>query len=113
MQRNFDSRKDLIQLGGATIVKNNSLHELLVEQYPDYDWLPWKFHNCPKNYWKDNKNIHKFMKWVENQLGIKELNDWYNVSFTVFQIPNYIHSFFVSVSPKLAEDIYSRTNPAH
>ncbi len=61
----------------------SSYVELLAETYPEYDWLPWKFER-PRNYWSDIKNVRKFMDWAAQQLNVKEMSDWYNVSTSVF-----------------------------
>ena len=51
--------------------------------FPEYNWLPWKFSGgTPKNYWTDQKNVQKYTKWIESELGIKKMSDWYNVSAT-------------------------------
>jgi hypothetical protein len=53
--------------------------------YPEYDWLPWKFDNCPRNYWASLQNQRKFMDWAASQLNIKEMSDWYKISVQVLQ----------------------------
>ena len=77
------SFQDLKRLHAGSLLQTTSLYQLLKEIYPDYDWLPWKFDRCPKNYWKDVKNVRKFMDWAGKELNVKELSDWYNVSFVV------------------------------
>ena len=69
-------------MGGITLLQlhNDSLLQLLSSLYPDYEWLPWKFHKSPKNFWDDLRNIRKFMDFSGKELGIKEMNDWHNVS---------------------------------
>ena len=59
---------------------NSSLQSILQDLYPNYNWLPWKFENCPRNFWKDIQNQRKFLDWVGNQLNIKEMSDWYKVN---------------------------------
>ncbi|KAJ1501146.1 hypothetical protein HMI54_010222 [Coelomomyces lativittatus] len=49
--------------------------------YPDYKWLPWKFPTVPRNFWVDIKNQKWFIEWAAQELKIKEMSDWYNVSF--------------------------------
>ena len=56
---------------------------MLCSLYPEYDWLPWKFVNCPRNVWTVEKNQRKFMEWAGNELKIKEMGDWYKVSTQV------------------------------
>ena len=52
---------------------------LLSAAFPEYEWLPWKFNKCPRNFWDDLKNQRKFMDWAGKELGIKEMSDWYKV----------------------------------
>jgi hypothetical protein len=79
--------KDLIDLGGQTLVSHvykGSLLQLLSATYPDYDWLPWKFDGeCPPEFWDSVKNQRKFTDWAAKQLNIKEMSDWYNITFQV------------------------------
>jgi hypothetical protein len=51
--------------------------------FPTYEWLPWKFASIPKNYWDDVNNQIKFINWAGKELKIKEMSDWYNVSYKV------------------------------
>ena len=69
-------------LGGQPLLKiyGNSLYKVLGAVFPEYDWLPWKFGNCPPSYWTDVENQRKFMEWAGKELKIKEMSDWYNVS---------------------------------
>jgi 5-hydroxyisourate hydrolase-like protein (transthyretin family) len=68
--------KDFPQFNG----KKSSPPKLLAKLYPEYEWLPWKFEKCPKNYWDDVNNQKKFIDWAGKQLNIKEMTDWYNVT---------------------------------
>ena len=60
-----------------------SIPAMLAEIYPEYDWLPWKFSKCANTYWDDINNQRKFVEWVGKELKIKEMSDWYNVSWKV------------------------------
>ena len=51
--------------------------------FSNYKWLPWKFNQTPKGYWKDENNIKEYMNWLSEQLNIKTMEDWYKVSETV------------------------------
>jgi hypothetical protein len=62
---------------------NYSLQQLLAAVYPEYDWLPWKFLNCPVNYFGNVQNDIKFVDWAGLQLNVKELSDWYKVKTVV------------------------------
>jgi hypothetical protein len=73
----------LIAIGGSSLLKTNGLSQLLLEVYPNYSWLPWKFSSYPSNYWDDFKNQRKFMDWAGKEMKIKDMSDWHNVSFKV------------------------------
>jgi hypothetical protein len=62
---------------------NFSISNVLSNVYPEYEWLPWRFEVIPKSYWAGVNNQIKFMRWVEQKLKIKELEDWYNVELKV------------------------------
>jgi hypothetical protein len=72
---------------------NSSPSILLANVYPDYNWLPWKFNTYPKTFWDDVKNQRKFMEWAANELKIKGMSNWYDVTFKV-TLPQNIHVYF-------------------
>jgi hypothetical protein len=79
----ISTNKDFHDIGGYNVLQqkyNASISQLLYQLYPDFEWLPWKLANCPKNYWDDMKNQRKFMDWAGKELKIKEMSDWYNVT---------------------------------
>lgn len=58
---------------------------LLSSVFPEYEWLPWKFAQCPKNYWNDDVNKKKFLDWAGKQLGVNEISDWNKITTKVFK----------------------------
>ena len=78
--------QNLSDVGGGLLLEkhNNSPSALLKVVYPEYEWLPWRFNRCPPEYWSDMGNQQKFMEWAGKELKIKEMNDWYKVSVSVF-----------------------------
>jgi hypothetical protein len=79
--------QDLCDIGGGSLLNskyNASPLQLLSDIYPEYNWLPWKFAvRCPRNFWESVENQRKFMDWAGKQLNVKEMSDWYKVSFRV------------------------------
>ena len=77
--------KDFYDLGGLWLLSKyrGSPSALISAVYPEYNWLPWKFDKIQSKYWEDINNQKKFMDWVGNELKIKEMSDWYNVSYRV------------------------------
>jgi hypothetical protein len=77
----------LNKIGGEGLLKyNDTLYTLLSRVYPEFEWLPWKFGNCPPSFWKDLKNQRNFMEWVGKQLNVNEMEDWYKVTHKVSKI---------------------------
>ena len=64
--------------GILKIKYNGSIYELLRTVYPQVEWLPWKFVNSPRNYWKNVENHRKFLLWLGEKKGIKNQYDWYH-----------------------------------
>ena len=56
---------------------------LLSSIYPEYNWHPWKFSQSPRGYWDDIRNQRKFMDCVRSELNIRDMSDWYKVSYKV------------------------------
>ena len=57
----------------------DSVHSALREFRPDYDWLPWRFHAVPSNFWRVTRNRHRYMAWLETKLEFTQPEDWYGV----------------------------------
>jgi hypothetical protein len=69
--------------------------------YPEYEWLPWKFINTPKNCWSDLKIQRKFLDWVSQELKLKDMNGWYDIPLKVTYFVTII--YFHRKSIPLAE----------
>ena len=80
--------KNIVNLGGISFLSlyDNSLFQSLSIVYPDYDWLPWKFGKCPKNFWENVNNQRKFLDWAGKELGTKDMSDWYKITYEVNKI---------------------------
>jgi len=60
--------------------------------YPEHNFLPWRFKQVPKQYWKDIDNIKSFLSWMSERLGYTRLEDWYNVQREDFVALSGTHS---------------------
>lgn len=103
--------KNIKNLNGSWLLikYNNSLQALLSAVFPDYEWLPWKFDQCPRNYWNNVENQRRFVDWVGNQLGVKEMSDWYKYTlqqFTSFGSSGLIYNHYNSSLYLLLSSIY-------
>jgi very-short-patch-repair endonuclease len=50
------------------------------EIYPCYNWIPWKFKVCTSGFWNDENNHIQYLKWLEKEFKIENLDDWYNIT---------------------------------
>jgi hypothetical protein len=73
--------------GGSILAHsyNGSLINALTKVYPDHKWLAWRFKKTSNEFWADPSNRTAFMKWCENELGLKTLEGWYHVSQSQFR----------------------------
>jgi hypothetical protein len=59
--------------------------QVLQNVYPEYDWKPWRFQNCPKDTWDDFENHRGFMDDLKVKLGYTTMDDWYKLTYDVLQ----------------------------
>jgi hypothetical protein len=52
----------------------------LTSVYPEHEWLIWKFVHIPKGFFQKQENCKKFFEWLGKKLGVKNFEDWYNIS---------------------------------
>ena len=73
----------------------NSPYKLFCNVYPNHNWLPWRFGVTTRSFWQDENNKKEYIKWLGNQLNIKDYNGWYNVTQHVCIISLYFISFYI------------------
>lgn len=57
---------------------------VLRELYPDQVWYPWLFAGgVENNFWKDEENIRTYCSWLERELGMKSLDEWYDLNNSI------------------------------
>jgi hypothetical protein len=85
----------LVQLGGRAL-QNFTVPQLLADAYPEFDWEPYRFFQVSQKQWNvilaglstiftlltlaDEEKKRKFVKYIENSLGIENEQQWANVS---------------------------------
>ena len=75
----------------SSLIKNYydySLYLALKSIYPNYEWIPWKFHQIPKNYWSNIENQRKYFDWFENKMNFNDKSNWYSI--TIKEIKNMV-----------------------
>jgi hypothetical protein len=86
---------------------HGSLHKALKNLYPNHNWDPLRFTSVPKGFWNDEDTQRDALeRYGRDKFGVKELDDWYNVSAEdVYShlsfISNYYNSSLFSALNKL------------
>ena len=47
--------------------------------------MPWLFQACPRNFWASVENQRQYLEWLEKELRIQKLEDWYTVTSETFK----------------------------
>jgi hypothetical protein len=74
------TNRAMIRAGGAILLQNHngSLINVMRSVYPDHDWKEWKFKYAPPGWWGNVLNQQQYVSWIEKQVGINSLEDWYS-----------------------------------
>jgi len=86
---NFTCREDWYKTKQSDFTKNDSggllayfkgsIRAIVYDAYPEYEWLPWKFHSTTKGFWKDRENRIWYLKWLGKRLAFSNPKDWYKI----------------------------------
>lgn len=88
---NFKKPSDWYQIKGQDFFRNygrrvmNSYYrfdyvKMAKEIYPKENWMEWKFAILPNGFWDDRSNCRRFIAWLKQELGLKKMEDWYQVT---------------------------------
>ena len=86
----YKNMDDWYQITGQ-LIKNNHGRSLLGKYgdstfiflksvFPDTEWLPWKLEIAPHGLWNDKENHIKYANWLGEELGYKNMDDWYQIN---------------------------------
>ena len=96
--------------GSGLLKKYGSLSQALKSVYPQHHWLTWKFHISKDNW--NNKDIQRdFFDWLAKELGVNNLEDWYNVS--IFTIRSYGGDEVMNIYHGSQVDVLKNIYPDH
>lgn len=79
---------DVLAHGGRTLLKeyHNSLQEAVMLNYPEVEWIPWKFNrrlhilNQNDGFWNDMKHHKLYFGWLAKELEFHDMEEWYSVT---------------------------------
>ena len=76
--------KNFTDFIGFSIFKELNLqpYQLIEKAYPSENLIPWKLEVVPPNFWSKKENRVSYLKWFENEIGIKEFSDWYSITWS-------------------------------
>ena len=64
---------------------DGSFIQAITTLLPHHEWHIWKFNYVTKNFWTDPENLLAYLRWFEQELGMKKPEDWYQVSHLDFR----------------------------
>ncbi len=60
---------------------DNSFVKALQFAYPTHKWHFWKLaHQISYGFWNEMNNQRDFMEWLRDDLGFKDMTDWYKMT---------------------------------
>jgi hypothetical protein len=73
--------EDIVVAGGESLLRkyNGAVMKLLQSVYT-HPWIVWKFKIIPHGFWDSLQKQREFLEWLRQKLGIRQLDEWYNVS---------------------------------
>lgn len=83
------TKEDIHKYGGFGLLYkyyNDSPSKALQSVYPNHKWMLWRFGRSPRGFRKNLRNTpaeqQNVIDWLNKNLPIRELDDWYRVSIT-------------------------------
>jgi len=69
---------------GLLAIFTNSPARTVMSCFPDEDWKEWLFNTVPAGFWNKRQNRLRYLKWLEEQIGISKPDEWYQVKQSDF-----------------------------
>ncbi len=75
------TRADFTTTGGSSLLRRfgHSFYGVLKWYYPDFEWKEWLFQSAPVGFWNKLENRLRYLEWLGEELGFKEIEDWYGL----------------------------------
>lgn len=109
----YQVRSEDVQMngGGDLLRKHHSLPSLLQQAYPEHKWFTFKFTRVPVGFWTTRENRLDFMRWLQDQLSIKDMKDWNQL--TADHLMKYGGSRMLSLFGNSVYSLLKDTFPTH
>lgn len=98
---------DFAEAGGSSIASafNNRVVDIVMTTFPEHNWQPWRFRRGQGL--RNPEGHRKFMDWLYQELKLKSLADWYDLSSLVIKAhggsSKSIQNLFLTFSTHLFE----------
>src|SRR5690348_7266838 len=85
------SAEDIENHGANLLLQyyDHSPSKAVMNAFPDYNWMTWKFKIVPRGYWehllKDTAEQKRVIEWLSEQFYIENKEDWYRTSLQRIQ----------------------------
>ena len=66
-------------------IHDGSPARVVIENYPEKNWIVWNFSKVPQRYWEDIEKRREAIFWMKEKIGLKSLEDWYSVPQSAFR----------------------------
>jgi hypothetical protein len=87
------------------------LMRLLKIGFPAHDWQEWKFNYVGAGFWDSLDNQRRFLHWLERELNIQSLSDWYDIMAVQVEqkggssaVAFFFCFFFLANASRVADD---------
>lgn len=82
------THQDFSENKGISFLKlyNGSPIAAVKAHLPQYEWIDWFFDNVPLTFWQSQDRRRRFMEWLGKKLGIRRMEDWYNITGRDFRL---------------------------
>jgi hypothetical protein len=90
----FRKMKDWYRLNSVGPLRNHvrgllnhwpSYVDAVRECHPEYDWQGWLFPQVPARFWEVPANRRRYLLWLGERLGFREMDDWYALTVSDLQ----------------------------
>lgn len=91
----------------VTNIYHGSLSNTLKQLYPEHPWNELKFENTRPNTWRNESNRKNALEKVGVELGVKKMEDWYNISVVdVQKKANFINRYYNGCLATALQQLY-------
>jgi hypothetical protein len=92
---------------------NSTFFRAVLDVFPEYDWIPWKFRNISRGFFDDVIHQRQYFDWLSEQLQFQSMEEWYDVTSTLigeYGGSTFMHLKYGKSVEKALKNSYPDTN---